>query len=126
MRLSLQSAVTIFIFFFTTSVLFAQTGKIAGKITDASTGEGLPFVNVIVEGTSTGAASDIDGNYFIINLGPGTYSVKASAIGYNPVVVTDIKVASGFTSTVDFQLKPTSVAPANDRHAPGRPCHHPS
>jgi hypothetical protein len=109
MRLSLQSALAIFILFFTTSVLFAQAGKIAGKITDASTGEGLPFVNVIVEGTSTGAASDIDGNYFIINLAPGTYSVKASAIGYNPVVVTDINVASGFTATVDFKLQPTSV-----------------
>ncbi len=109
MRLSLQSAISIFLFFFITNTLFAQTGKIAGKITDASTGEALPFVNVIVEGTATGAATDVDGNYFIINLSPGTFSVKASAIGYNSVVVTDVKVASGFTSNVDFKLQPTSV-----------------
>ena len=109
MRLSLQSAITIFLFFFITNALFAQTGKIAGKVSDASTGEALPFVNVIVEGTATGAATDVDGNYFIINLSPGTYSVKASAIGYNSVSVTDIKVASGFTSNVDFKLQPTSV-----------------
>ncbi len=109
MRLSLQSAITIFLFFFITHAVFAQAGKIAGKIIDAQTGEALPFVNVIVEGTSTGAATDIDGNYFIINLSPGKYSVKASAIGYNSVSITDISVASGFTSTVDFKLNPTTL-----------------
>src|SRR5574338_1315141 len=104
MRLSLQSAITIFLFFIITHSLFAQTGKIAGKVTDAQTGEALPFVNVIVEGTTTGAATDIDGNYFIINLPPGKYSVKASAIGYNAVSVHEVDVASGFTSNVDFKL----------------------
>ncbi len=110
MRLSLQSAFTILLFILIASSVFPQSGgKIAGKITDASSGEALPFVNVIVVGTSTGAATDIDGNYFIINLAPGTYSVKASAIGYNSVEVKEIKVASGFTSNVDFNLNPASV-----------------
>ena len=53
------------------NLAFAQSGKIAGKVTDASTGEALPFVNIIVVGTTMGAASDIDGNYFIINISPG-------------------------------------------------------
>lgn len=91
------------------NLAFAQSGKIAGKVTDASTGEALPFVNIIVVGTTMGAASDIDGNYFIINISPGIYSVKASAIGYNAVTIENIKVASGFTSTEDFNLQPTTL-----------------
>ncbi len=89
--------------------IFSQAGKIAGKVTDASTGEELPFVNVIVVGTNFGAATDLDGNYFILNIPPGTYSLKASAIGYNSVTVQNIKVASGFTTTENFKLAPTSL-----------------
>jgi len=87
----------------------AQSGKISGKTTDAATGESLPFVNIIVLNTSTGAASDIDGNYFILNIPPGVYSVKASAIGYNAVTFQNINIASGLTTTLDFSLAPTSI-----------------
>ncbi|MFO7444890.1 MAG: TonB-dependent receptor [Ignavibacteriaceae bacterium] len=83
---------------------YSQSGKIAGQVTDASTGESLPFVNIIVEGTSTGAASNLDGEYFILNIPPGTYSIKASAIGYNSITVQNVNVASGFTTTLDFDL----------------------
>lgn len=89
--------------------IYSQSGKIAGKITDAATGEELPFVNVTVVGTNFGAASDIEGNYFIINISPGTYSVKASAIGYNSITVQNVKVASGFTSTENFKLQSTAL-----------------
>jgi hypothetical protein len=89
--------------------LFSQSGKIAGKITDATTGEELPFVNVIVLETNYGAATDLKGNYFIINIPPGTYSVKASAIGYNAITVQNVKVASGFTSTENFALTSTAL-----------------
>jgi hypothetical protein len=75
-----------FLTFFLTIVIFssisAQSGKISGRITDAATDEPLPFVNIIVMGTMSGAASDIDGYYSILNIKPGTYEVKASAIGY--------------------------------------------
>ena len=43
----------------------AGTGKIAGKVTDAQTGEELIGINVLVEGTSTGAATGVDGRYVI-------------------------------------------------------------
>ena len=63
--------------------VFAQTsGKISGKITDVSTGEPIPFANVIIEGTNYGAASDLDGEYIIVNVPSGTYNVIASYIGY--------------------------------------------
>jgi hypothetical protein len=93
---------------------YSQSGKISGKIIDGSTNEALPFVNVIVEGTTNGAAADLNGEYFILNIPPGTYSVKASAIGYNSVTIRNINVASGFTTTVDFTLLPTALELAED------------
>jgi hypothetical protein len=89
--------------------LYSQSGKISGRTIDASNGESLPFVNIVILNTNTGAASDIDGNYFIINIPPGEYSVKASAIGYNAVTVQNIKVATGFTTNLDFSLNPVSI-----------------
>ncbi len=108
--------------FFTTSILIifssftltAQSGKISGKTIDAITGDPLPFVNVIILGTSMGAASDINGEYYIINIQPGNYAVKASAIGYNPITIENISVSSGFTSTVDFKLSEATLQLGQD------------
>ena len=97
------------LFLISTVFIFPQSGKISGTVKDASTKEPLPFVNVIVEGTSTGAASNMDGEYFILNIPPGTYSIKASAIGYNSVTVKNINVASNFTTNLDFELTSTSI-----------------
>ena len=44
------------------------TGKLTGQVTDEVTGEPLPFVNITVEGTMLGAATDLDGKYVILNL----------------------------------------------------------
>ena len=88
---------------------FSQTGKIRGKITDANSKEPLPFVNVIVVGTNYGAATDIDGEYNIIGIPPGTYSVKASAIGYNTQIVENVKTSIDLTTNIDFQLSETTV-----------------
>ena len=62
------------------------TGKLTGKATDAKTKEALPFVNVTLLGTNLGAATDIDGNYVILNIPPGRYSVRAQSVGYQATV----------------------------------------
>ncbi|MCK4322278.1 TonB-dependent receptor, partial [candidate division WOR-3 bacterium] len=85
------------------------TGKIAGRITDSETGESLPFVNVIVEGTTMGAASDPDGYYVILNIPPGRYDVVARMMGYQEYRITDVKVSIDFTTWLDFNLNPTAV-----------------
>jgi len=91
-------------------VAFGQNGKIVGKITDAQTKEELPFVNVVIEGTTMGAASDINGFYQIINVPPGVYSLRVSAIGYQTITVQNIRVATGLTTTQDFKLTSISIA----------------
>lgn len=94
--------------------VFAQTGKIAGSITDAANGEGIPFVNVVVMGTTQGAASNLDGDFSIINLKPGVYSVKISAIGYNSVTYQNINVSTGLTTALNAKLSSNAVTISQD------------
>jgi len=108
MRKLLQLIILTFLFLLH-NIAFAQSGKITGRVVDGTTNEPLPFVNVIIIGTSVGAATDIDGYYTIIGVRPGTYSMKASAIGYNSVTSANVKVSIDLTTKVDFQLFETSV-----------------
>ena len=96
-------------------IIFAgTTGRLAGRVTDTATGEPLPFVNVVLMGTTLGAATDIDGYYSIINIPPGNYEVKASAIGYNSVSYQEVKVSIDLTTTINFQLSEASVELGED------------
>ncbi len=86
------------------------TGKLAGKVIDAATKEPLPFVNIIIVGTSMGAAADAQGNYVILNIPPGTYSVRAQYVGYQPVVVENVSVSIDLTTTVNISMSETAVS----------------
>jgi len=83
------------------------TGKIAGRVTDAKTGEPLPGANIIIEGTLRGTASDVDGFFVILNVPPGTYDLTASMLGYQPMTVKNVKVEVDRTTEVNFSLSPT-------------------
>jgi len=85
------------------------TGKIAGTVRDAATGDPLPGVNIILTGTTMGAATDLEGKYFIINVPPGTYSVEASMIGYETLRKTGVLVTTDHTTPVDFSLTQTTI-----------------
>jgi outer membrane receptor protein involved in Fe transport len=85
------------------------TGKISGKVIDASSKEPLIGANIILEGTTLGAATDFDGNYFIINIPPGTYNVRTSLVGYTSVTFTNVKVSVDQTTNVDFELSEEAV-----------------
>ncbi|MEP0861911.1 MAG: TonB-dependent receptor [Ignavibacterium sp.] len=108
-KFSYQLIFFLLIFISFQTSLLSQSGKIAGKVIDGTTNEGIPFVNIIIEGTNYGAASDIDGNYSIIGVPPGTYNLKASAIGYNPQTVQGVKVSIDLTTQVNFTLYETSI-----------------
>ena len=91
--------------FFFSNLFSGTTGKITGIVKDASTGEPLPGVNVLVEGTPLGAATDLDGYYVILNVPPGSYVVKANMIGYTEERVVDVNVRIDQTTTLNFTLK---------------------
>jgi len=91
-------------------VFSGVTGKIAGTIKDASTGEKLMGVNIILTGTQLGGVSDLQGSYFVINIPPGTYSVQVTLLGYEKTIITGIRVSSDHTTPVDIELKPTTLS----------------
>jgi len=84
----------------------AQQGSIEGTVTDASTGEPLPGANVLVEEGDAGTTTAQDGSYSL-EVGPGTYALQVSFIGYQEAVREDVQVAAGETVTVDVQLTPS-------------------
>jgi len=86
-----------------------SAGKIAGRVSDATTGEPVPFANVLVMELRTGAATDADGYYAIINVPPGLYTVRASIVGYSETRVMDVRVSIDFTTRIDIKLQPSSV-----------------
>ena len=91
------------------ALAFAQTGKIAGTVTDAASGESLPGVNVVIDGTTQGATTDVDGYYVILNVTPGTYDVRASFVGYTAQVKEGVRVNIDLTSQIDFALQEQTV-----------------
>ncbi len=93
-----------------TLVFAGQTGKIAGRVTDGASGDPLVGTNVIVEGTAFGAATDANGEYFIINLPPGSYDVKFSMIGYAEFTATGVEVNVDVTTPLNAALQSEAVA----------------
>ncbi|MEE4177582.1 MAG: TonB-dependent receptor [Bacteroides sp.] len=67
-------------------------GSISGKVVDQKTGETIIGANVIIEGTIIGAATDLNGNFRIENLSPGTYNIQVSFISYEPVIIEGVLV----------------------------------
>jgi len=80
-------------------------GTIRGTIVDRDTGKPLDFCNVVVLGTTMGGMAR-NGGEFVINLVPvGTYSVKASFVGYDPQTLADVQVDANKTTILEFRLK---------------------
>ena len=86
------------------------TGKISGRVIDSETGKPLPGANVVIEGTIYGAAADMEGDYFILAIPPGTYNVKASMMGYDPLSKTEVRVRVDMTTSLNFSLNPTVIS----------------
>jgi len=91
-------------FFIAHITMAATTGKIRGKVTDADTGVPLPGVNVTVVGTEIGGATDTDGTYFLLNVPPGTYTLRFNYIGYAEKRVTNVRVEVDLTTNINAEL----------------------
>lgn len=85
------------------------TGKLAGTIKDAQTGEPLIGANVIIDGTNLGAATNLNGEYVILNISPGKYSVKYSFIGYETLLMQDVTIVVDQTTLLPIELNPQSI-----------------
>ena len=92
-------------------VLAGTSGKISGIVLDENN---LPLVgcNVIVKNTLFGAATNIDGEYYILNVPPGNYDISATMIGYGTVTINNLQVIVDLTAKANFSLKPQSISGA--------------
>ena len=90
--------------------LAGVTGKISGRIVDEESGEPLIGANIILQGTSNGAATDIDGYYHILNISPGYYDLKINMIGYAEKSVTNIRVEIDLTSVINVSMTIEALA----------------
>ncbi|MGA9119675.1 MAG: TonB-dependent receptor, partial [Bacteroidota bacterium] len=86
------------------------TGKITGTVTDSRTGDKLPSVNVVIEGTTLGAVTNPDGYFVILNIPPGHYRVKATLLGFTTAVVSNVRVDIDQTTNQDFSLSEEAIA----------------
>lgn len=99
----------VFSFLMTWLSLAQNTGKITGKVTDATTGESLVGANVLIEGTSYGAATDFDGEYVIMKVPSGVYSIVANYVGYQRTVTKNVQVLNDLTTKLNFQLAQSAI-----------------
>ncbi|KAF0216209.1 MAG: Outer membrane receptor [Ignavibacteria bacterium] len=108
---SLGVYLTLFFVLAANALMFAgTTGKIAGRVRDAESKEGVIGASVVVKGTNMGAATDIEGDFYINNLPPGRYTLIISSVGYNKVTIENINVRIDLTTRADAELTSTAVS----------------
>ena len=105
----LRKILSTFLLIFSAILVYAQTGKIEGKILDKSTNEPLPYVNIIIDGSTIGSVSDIDGKFAFTELQPGFVKLRASYIGYSTLLSGDILVTNAKPSYIELYMQPTST-----------------
>lgn len=103
---------TILLLLFTFSFAMAQAGggRLSGKVIDKQTKEALIGANIIVEGTTYGAATDVNGEFLISQVPAGTYTIQASYIGYQSQKISNVTINSGLTTSLDYELESTEFA----------------
>jgi outer membrane receptor protein involved in Fe transport len=98
----------IFYLFLSVNYTYSQDneGSLNGIVIDSETGETLIGVNVVLEGTSKGTATDIDGEYILKGIEPGTYTLIVSYISFTNQRITGVKIKAGESVQIDIILNP--------------------
>jgi len=113
MKKNYTNLLAFLVFLISSAAMLAQSGvgKISGKVIDAYTKEPLIGANIILMNTNLGAATDIDGNYFILNITPGTYEVRVSYVGYAPKTYEDVRIVANITYELNGELSTDFTLP---------------
>jgi hypothetical protein len=91
------------------SEVSGQTGTIRGKINDAITKEAIPFANILLQGTTVGGTSDIEGNFIIENITPGLYNIQVSYIGYVQLIVPEVQISNNLRLELTLEMKSSAI-----------------
>lgn len=93
---------------FASSVLAAS--KIRGTVKDKQSGEPLIGASVVIDGTTQGASTDVNGQYIILNVQPGKYTLRSSYLGYQTTTMSNVVVNIDLTTDVNFDLSSEAVS----------------
>lgn len=93
------------LFFLFPLLVAAQTGEIRGTVKNKNTNEGIPFANVVIQNTTIGTTTDIDGKYSIGNLKPGFYNIQVSYLGFKTNTVFEIQVLGSRPAIVNVEME---------------------
>jgi TonB-linked SusC/RagA family outer membrane protein len=96
-----------FLYFLNLANLWAQAGSISGTITDAK-GETLPGVSVVIQGSTQGSVTDLNGKFKIDNLSAGKYVLAISYIGYD-AQSKEVTLKEGENLTIDSKLQESAI-----------------
>ena len=88
----------------------AQSGKLAGIVTDAETDEPIPGATVALLNTTQGSVTDEQGQYTILGISPGTYDVQFSFVGFTTQIIEGVLITSDRTTDLSTQLATAVVA----------------
>jgi hypothetical protein len=110
---SIKSLFVITLLFLTVThetILNAQnSASIKGVVIDKQSERPIPDANIELLGTNIGDVADSSGSYDLQDLSPGTYTIRASRIGFKPQVVDSIVLSKAETRVVNFSLTPMPV-----------------
>ncbi len=85
------------------------TGKIQGTVQDETTGQPIPYADVVITNTEIGTATDDQGNFFILNIPPGKYILEISCLGYQTKKIENIMVEIDQSARLRVSLKPSAI-----------------
>lgn len=113
-QLNLKKALITVLFVIISASIFAQTGKISGKVSDKKTGETLIGVTVKIKGTTKGSSTDAEGKYLLAALAAGKYTIEASYVGYTTKNIADVEVKGSGSTVVDIILEESNSQKLNE------------
>ena len=101
--------VIVFLLLLASSSFCGVTGKISGVVIDEATQDPIVGARITVAGTDYQIYTDMDGEYFIINLPGGKYDLQVSYMGFETVLKKDVRVLVDLTTSMDFNLNPAPI-----------------
>src|SRR6478752_5634464 len=101
----MQRLYILLLFIFSTSIVLAQSGTIKGNIKDEKTGEGVIGANVVLEGTTQGASTDLDGNFTITKVKAGKHNLVITYVSYRTKNIPGVDVYPDQSTVINTSLQ---------------------
>jgi len=105
----MKKVLILFLIIFMPLLAFSQKGTIKGRVFDAKTNEPIEFANILIQGTTIGSTSDLDGNYIFTGVTPGFVKLIVSFVGFETTISPEIQVQGNQTVFVDIPVQESSI-----------------